>query len=87
MQGIVNLHHNICFFMLVILVFVLWMLGRTLYHFHIEGVQRSCTPLPEKMIHGTTIEVAWTVAPSLILIFIAIPSFALLYSMDEVGAT
>ena len=79
MQGIVDLHHDICFFMSVILVFVLWMLGRSLYHFH-----HSQNPLPEKIIHGTTIEVAWTVAPSLILVLIAIPSFALLYSMDEV---
>jgi cytochrome c oxidase subunit 2 len=79
MQGIIDLHHDICFFMLVILVFVLWMLTRTLYHFG-----QSKNPLPEKIIHGTTIEIAWTVAPSLILVLIAIPSFALLYSMDEV---
>ena len=38
----------------------------------------------KKIIHGTFIEIAWTVTPSLILILIAIPSFALLYSMDEV---
>nr|YP_009138111.1 cytochrome c oxidase subunit 2 [Lobosphaera incisa]AKF78669.1 cytochrome c oxidase subunit 2 [Lobosphaera incisa] len=79
MQGIIDLHHDICFFMLVILVFVLWMLTRTLYHFH-----EKKNPVPEKIIHGTTIEIAWTVAPSLILVLIAIPSFALLYSMDEV---
>ena len=30
------------------------------------------------------IEVAWTVTPSLILMVIAVPSFALLYSMDEI---
>jgi cytochrome c oxidase subunit 2 len=65
--------------MIVILVFVLWMLTRTLYHFH-----HSRNPTPEKIIHGTTIEIVWTVAPSLILVLIAIPSFALLYSMDEV---
>ena len=65
--------------MFVILVFVVWMLSRTLYHFH-----QSRNPIPEKIIHGTTIEIAWTVAPSLILVLIAIPSFALLYSMDEV---
>jgi cytochrome c oxidase subunit 2 len=65
--------------MIVILVFVLWMLTRTLYHFH-----HSRNPIPEKIIHGTTIEIVWTVAPSLILVLIAIPSFALLYSMDEV---
>jgi cytochrome c oxidase subunit 2 len=79
MQGIIDLHHDIFFFMTVILIFVLWMLSRTLYHFH-----KSRNPIPEKIIHGTTIEIAWTVAPSIILLFIAIPSFALLYSMDEV---
>lgn len=79
MQGIIDLHHDICFFLLVILVFVIWMLARTLYHF-----QESRNPVPEKILHGTTIEIAWTIAPSLILVFIAIPSFALLYSMDEV---
>ena len=79
MQGIVDLHHDISFFLLIILLFVIWMLARTLYHF-----RESNNPVPEKILHGTTIEIAWTVAPSLILLFIAIPSFALLYSMDEV---
>ena len=79
MQGIIDLHHDICFFMVVILVFVIWMLARTLYHFRQES-----NPVPEKIIHGTAIEIAWTVAPSLVLVLIAIPSFALLYSMDEV---
>lgn len=34
--------------------------------------------------HGTTIEIVWTVLPAVILLFIAIPSFALLYAMDEI---
>ena len=79
MQGIIDLHHDISFFLLIILVFVIWMLARTLYLF-----RESNNPVPEKILHGTTIEIAWTIAPSLILVFIAIPSFALLYSMDEV---
>ena len=79
MQGIIDLHHDICFFMLVILVFVVWVLSRTLYHF-----DKKRNPVAEKIIHGTFIEIAWTVTPSLILVFIAIPSFALLYSMDEI---
>ena len=78
-QGIQDLHHDIFFFMTFILTFVVWMLARTLWHFH-----SSKSPIPAKIIHGTTIEVAWTVTPSLILMIIAIPSFALLYSMDEV---
>ena len=79
MQGIIDLHHDISFFLLIILVFVIWMLARTLYLF-----RESNNPVPEKILHGTTIEIASTIAPSLILVFIAIPSFALLYSMDEV---
>jgi cytochrome c oxidase subunit 2 len=35
-------------------------------------------------VHSTIIEIVWTVVPALILTLIAVPSFALLYSMDEV---
>jgi cytochrome c oxidase subunit 2 len=55
------------------------MLSRTLWHF-----AASRNAIPSKIVHGTTIEIAWTVTPSLILMIIALPSFALLYSMDEV---
>jgi len=34
--------------------------------------------------HHTALEIIWTIIPSFILLSIAIPSFALLYSMDEV---
>ena len=78
-QGIQDLHHDICFFMVVVLTFVIWMLCRTLWHFH-----WTKNPVPSKIIHGTVIEVAWTVTPSLILMVSAVPSFALLYSMDEI---
>jgi cytochrome c oxidase subunit 2 len=79
MQGIIDLHHDIFFFLILILVFVLWMLVRALWHFH-----EKTNPIPQRIVHGTTIEIIWTIFPSIILMFIAIPSFALLYSMDEV---
>lgn len=79
MQGIIDLHHDIFFFLVIILFFVVWMLARILWHFHWKK-----NPFPERIVHGTTIEIVWTVFPSIILMFIAIPSFALLYSMDEV---
>ena len=34
-----------------------------------------------KFTHSTIIEIVWTIIPSLILIMIAIPSFALLYKI------
>ena len=79
MEGIMDLHHDIFFFLILILVFVLWILVRALWHFHYQK-----NPIPQRIVHGTTIEILWTIFPSIILMFIAIPSFALLYSMDEV---
>ena len=78
-QGIQDFHNDVCFFMVVILTFVLWMLGRTIWHF--DAIKN---PVPSKIIHGTVLELAWTVTPSFILMIIAVPSFALLYSMDEI---
>jgi heme/copper-type cytochrome/quinol oxidase subunit 2 len=36
------------------------------------------------VVHAPTLEIIWTVIPAFILILIAIPSFSLLYTMDEV---
>ena len=36
-----------------------------------------------RVTHNLELEVIWTVIPTIILIIIAVPSFALLYSMDE----
>nr|ABM53826.1 cytochrome oxidase subunit II [Ischnoptera sp. 2 DJGI-2006] len=37
------------------------------------------------LLEGNMIEVAWTIAPAIILIFIALPSLRLLYLMDEIN--
>lgn len=79
MQGIIDLHHDIFFFLILILVFVSRILVRALWHFHYKK-----NPIPQRIVHGTTIEILRTIFPSIIPMFIAIPSFALLYSMDEV---
>nr|ADT62140.1 cytochrome oxidase subunit 2 [Isoetes engelmannii] len=79
MQGIIDLHHDIFVFLVIILIFVLWVLVRALWHFRYKR-----NPIPGRIVHGTTIEMIWTIFPSITLMFIAIPSFALLYSMDEV---
>nr|ABM53854.1 cytochrome oxidase subunit II [Pseudomops sp. 2 DJGI-2006] len=38
------------------------------------------------LLEGNMIEVAWTIAPAIILIFIALPSLRLLYLMDEINS-
>ena len=78
MMGIIDLHHDLMFFLVLINIFVIWMLGRTLYRFH-----ETRNPVADSWTHGTVIEIVWTVVPSLILVLIAVPSFALLYSMED----
>ena len=34
--------------------------------------------------HSTPLEIVWTIVPALVLMVIAVPSFALLYSLDKI---
>jgi cytochrome c oxidase subunit 2 len=43
----------------------------------------SRNPVPSQTSHNTTLEIAWTVVPVLILIVIAVPSFRLIYYQDR----
>jgi cytochrome c oxidase subunit 2 len=81
MEGIINLHHDLMFFITFILFFVLVVLVRTLYFFNSESVNADTG---KNVVHGTVLEIVWTVLPSVILIVVALPSFALLYSIDEI---
>jgi heme/copper-type cytochrome/quinol oxidase subunit 2 len=46
----------------LILVFVLGILVCALWHFHYQK-----NPIPQRIVHGTTIEILWTIFPSIIL--------------------
>lgn len=81
MEGIIDLHHDLFFFMIIIFVFVLWLLVRLIYFF---SIRNNDMHKPIRFTHHTTLEIVWTIVPSLILIAIAIPSFALVYAMDEI---
>lgn len=78
MEGIIEFHNNLMFFITLIAVFTSWVLGRCLY-FYNSAVQKES----ELFTHSTPLEVVWTIVPALILLVIAVPSFSLLYSMDE----
>lgn len=80
MEGIIALHHDLMFVLSIIGTAVTWLLLRTTYMFYYKN-----NPIPSNITHGTTIEVIWTITPSIILMVIAVPSFALLYSIDEVA--
>ena len=82
MEGIINLHHDLMFFIVFIFFFVSVVLGRTLWKFQYHSSRQN--DANRLVVHGTTIEIIWTVIPSLILVVVALPSFALLYSIDEI---
>jgi cytochrome c oxidase subunit 2 len=92
-EGIIDLHHTITFYLIIVFVLVSWMIS----YLFINFVKRVSSPSSKsdiefrseifkinKVAHGTNLEIFWTVTPSLILVCIAIPSFTLLYSMDEI---
>jgi len=58
----------------VIVLFVMALLAICMIRYN-----KRANPVPSKTSHNTLIEVVWTVAPILILVIIAIPSFRLLY--------
>jgi cytochrome c oxidase subunit 2 len=78
--GIVELHDNIFFYLVVIAILVFWMLGSTIYYFNFNKVKIT----HKYLVHGTLIEILWTIFPAIVLLAIAIPSFRLLYILDEV---
>jgi ubiquinol-cytochrome c reductase cytochrome b subunit len=81
MEGIVELHDNIMFYLVIILFGVGWILTSIIRKYTINK-----SPISHKYLnHGTLIELIWTITPALILILIAFPSFKLLYLMDEVS--
>jgi cytochrome c oxidase subunit II len=59
-------------------VFVLFLLLYVCWKFRKEK-----NPTPSRFTHNTSVEVVWTVAPVLILMFIAIFSFRLLYAYHD----
>jgi len=81
MEGLVELHDNIMFYLIIILFGVGWIITSV-----IRNYAMSRSPISHKYLnHGTLIELVWTITPALILILIAFPSFKLLYLMDEVS--
>jgi cytochrome c oxidase subunit 2 len=78
MEKVESLHDLLLVIISLICVFVAALLIYAVWRFH-----ASRNPVPTTTTHNTFIEIAWTVLPILILVFIAIPSFRLLYYGDK----
>jgi len=79
-EGMIFFHHYLLLFIIVIGVAVCYVLIVILINFTIEN---NLEKKSAKFSHDSLLEIIWTVAPAISLIFIAVPSFNLLYSLDE----
>ena len=78
MEALIDLHHDIMFFLVFILTFVSYILATILFYF--ASTNKKVVRLSFE--HHDKLEQYWTLIPAFILLTIAIPSFALLYSID-----
>src|SRR6266516_5620775 len=74
MENIIWFHRLLLIVITLIAAFVLALLVWVMVRFN----QRA-HPTPSRTTHRTSLEVAWTVIPIAILVFIAVPSFRLLF--------
>ena len=91
--GIADLHDSIFLYLLFILIGVIYffikIISRSITQWenpnkeHITHFRKDILEITN-LVHGTAIEIIWTITPAIILMMIAVPSFALLYSIDEI---
>jgi len=80
MEEIINFHNFLMIYLVFVITAVLWILLQILNRFN-----KSKRFISHKyLIHGSLVEIIWTLTPALILVTVAFPSFKLLYLIDEV---
>lgn len=78
MEGMLYFHNYLVFFLILIGSFVFWMLYQVLINYN-EFVNSTSN----KFTHSSLLEIVWTIVPAAVLVLIAVPSFSLLYSTEE----
>ena len=79
MRNVYDLHNFVLIMMTAITIFVLFLIFYVVFRF-----RRKVNPVASKTTHNTFIEILWTGIPVIILIFMAIPSFKLVYQQDVI---
>ena len=79
MHEIVWFHDVLLWIITAIVVFVFVLMAIIVFKFN-----KKANPTPAKFTHNVGLEVAWTLIPVLILVAIAIPSFRLLYKIEDI---
>ena len=83
-EGMIFFHDYLFLFLIIIGVFVFLMMYKTVIDFDGEHSNDSkYIKIAQRFTHSSLLEIVWTIIPAVLLILIAVPSFALLYSLDE----
>ena len=100
MEGIIDLHHDIMFFLIWIIILVSFLLFEFIQgELQFINLQNKFSfkfyknpiigffyhYLPTKTQHNTLLEIIWTLIPCVILLLIAVPSFSLLYAIEDLN--
>jgi cytochrome c oxidase subunit 2 len=78
MEGMIYFHNYLAFFLILICAVVFWML-----YVIIKNFDYTIHSVSDRFTHSNILEIVWTLIPAFLLLLIAVPSFALLYSLDE----
>lgn len=84
MEKIIELHHEIFFYLIILFFIVFWLLVRVNYLFKHNRYSwiflHGCEGELLKNSQNTKLEIVWTIIPCLLLTLIAIPSLTLIFS-------
>lgn len=71
--------------LLTIIIIIIVIVGWALYHIMINFIEFNNIE-SRKFTHSKDLEITWTSVPAITLLLLSIPSFTLLYAMDEAVA-
>jgi heme/copper-type cytochrome/quinol oxidase subunit 2 len=87
MEGIVDFHHFLYFFLFMIITLISWFLYRIVETYYLDNSLNSAGEhvryLRNQPVENPLLEIIWTMLPALILLVISVPSFTLLYSTND----
>jgi cytochrome c oxidase subunit 2 len=78
-EGMSHFHDYLMLYVILIGIVVFWMLYKIIVVF-----DKTKNPQINIFTHSSVLEIIWTIIPAFILVLLAVPSFALLYSLDEI---
>lgn len=78
LEGMLSFYNELMFYIVFIGIAVICMLYVILTNFREENSKKSIN-----FSHASLLEIIWTIIPAILLFFISVPSFTLLYSLDE----